>query len=882
MAILQEILEWTQGIPAWQSDVVSRLLAKQTLTPQDHEDLYALLKLAHGIPDPKNRQSKPLTADQIPAQVKATTHIELRAIKNLHNVNAIAENQQLTVGPAGMTVIYGDNGSGKSGYSRVLKRACRARDQSEPIHPNANLPGAKAGNAQASFDIAIDGTAKEVVWQQGKEAPPELSSFAIFDARCARAYLDNEDDFSYVPYGLDVFEALAKVCQQLKTSIETEQKQSAVDLAAFAHLQGETAVGKLISVLSAKTTTAQIEALAVLKPEELEQREMLEKSLKENNPKEKAGLLRLRARRIAAIAKNATEKGLIVGPEAIVKLKALADAFRTAQAAAALAAKNFKDGENLLPGTGGEVWRELFDAARKFALEAHPDKQFPDLGVDAACPLCQQPLAAGAERLMRFEAFIQAEAEKTAQARRQALAVEYRPFAASVMTLSLDEATQTELGQIDQPLVADTKAFEAALTIRHEAIKAAVVSHDWTGLDQALVSPADRLQALADKLNVEAEALEKASNEEARAALQKQLGELDARVKLSQVKEAVVSAVEKLGHQGKLKNCLTAVRTNAISIKASELAEKVVSKDLADALNREFKTLGVGSLSVSLQSRADRGKALHKLKLQLPQVRSPGEILSEGEQRAIAIGSFLAEVGLSGSKGGIVFDDPVSSLDHRRRERVAKRLATEAVQRQVIIFTHDIYFLCLLAEEAKQAGATVVTQSLTRRAEGFGIADPELPFEGKNASKRIGALKAQQQVIAKLYKEGNEQEHLRQTVDAYFRLRMAWERAVEEVLLREVILRFRKGVETQRLVGVSVDDDDYAQVNAGMSRCSNYAHDKAMMGGVAVPDPDELLEDILALESWRALVHKRSEETAKKRKAGPPVAAGAGMQGAPA
>lgn len=40
---------------------------------------------------------------------------------------------------------------------------------------------------------------------------------------------------------------------------------------------------------------------------------------------------------------------------------------------------------------------------------------------------------------------------------------------------------------------------------------------------------------------------------------------------------------------------------------------------------------------------------------------------------------------------------------------------------------------------------------------------------------------------------------------------MAWERAVEEVLLREVILRFRKGVETQRLAGVVVDDEDYAR-----------------------------------------------------------------------
>lgn len=166
----------------------------------------------------------------------------------------------------------------------------------------------------------------------------------------------------------------------------------------------------------------------------------------------------------------------------------------------------------------------------------------------------------------------------------------------------------------------------------------------------------------------------------------------------------------------------------------------------------------------------------------------------------------------------------------------------------------------------------IATQSLTRRAEGFGIADPDLPFEGKNASKRIGALKAQQQIIAKLHKDGEEKECRKLTVDAYFHLRMAWERAVEEVLLRRVVLRFRKGIETQRLAEVVVDDSDYAQVDAGMTRCSNFAHDKALMGGVAVPDPEELLTDIAALETWRAQIEKRSVETGKKRKSGTPTA----------
>lgn len=122
MPILQEILKWSQSLPGWQSDAIARLLAKQTLTSDDFEDLFALLKAEHGIHDPKGRKPNPLTANQIPAPVKVSTHVELRAMKNLQHVNAIAEKQQLPFSPIGMTVIYGDNGSGKSGYSRVCPK----------------------------------------------------------------------------------------------------------------------------------------------------------------------------------------------------------------------------------------------------------------------------------------------------------------------------------------------------------------------------------------------------------------------------------------------------------------------------------------------------------------------------------------------------------------------------------------------------------------------------------------------------------------------------------------------------------------------------------------------------------------------------------------
>lgn len=53
MALMQELLAWTKGLQAWQSDALARLLAKKELSPADQDDLYALLKVAHGIPDPE-------------------------------------------------------------------------------------------------------------------------------------------------------------------------------------------------------------------------------------------------------------------------------------------------------------------------------------------------------------------------------------------------------------------------------------------------------------------------------------------------------------------------------------------------------------------------------------------------------------------------------------------------------------------------------------------------------------------------------------------------------------------------------------------------------------------------------------------------------------
>jgi energy-coupling factor transporter ATP-binding protein EcfA2 len=868
MSLIQQILVWSQGLPAWQGDAIARLLKHETLTAADKDDLYALLKAAHGIPDPKGRIAKPLTASLVPASLGPAVNVTLRAIKDLRHVNALAEHHRLAFGNGGMTIIYGDNGSGKSGYSRVLKRACRARDQAEKIHPNANLKATGPQVAEADFEVAVNGVAEMVHWSDAATPPEVLSSIAIFDTRCARAYLDEEDDFSYVPYGLDIFDGLANLLIDLKSQVAAERGQNAVDLSIFSSLLGNTKTGELVSHLSEATEASAVMELASLTPDELAQHAALGNSLKESDPKEKATQLRLQERRFAALAQLLLQRGSAVDEATIANIKSRSGNVVAAAAAAKLAAEQFSAGSQLLPGTGGDAWRRLFEAARAFATESHPGSAFPRLREDSPCPLCQQPLEKGAALLLRFQGFIEQTAERQLATARKQLQELYEPFAKDSLALNLDEPAYAELEIIDPALAAEVRAYERALIDRQRSVIAAVASGDWGEVTGEGASPEPRLKQIVGDLKIQVDALMKASDESQRAALRVQFEELDARVRLQSFKGAILTAIGKLSHNAKLEKCEQSLNTRGISLKAAELTEQAVSAELAEALNREFKALSVGGLQVKLESRAHKGKPLHKLKLALPKALSPKDILSEGEQRSIAIGSFLAEVNLGGGRSAIVFDDPVSSLDHLRREAVARRLAVEAKQRQVIVFTHCLYFAFLLDEEAKLQDVPVLMQTLTRKAGGFGMTETDVPFEGKPTAKRVSALMQQQVEIAKLFKEGHEAERKKATVEAYTLLRNAWERAVEEVLFDEVVMRFRKGISTTRLANVLVEDGDYQQVHAGMTRCSNYAHDKAMLGGISIPTPDELLDDIKALEAWRLQVVKRNVITGKSRKSG--------------
>jgi hypothetical protein len=235
-------------------------------------------------------------------------------------------------------------------------------------------------------------------------------------------------------------------------------------------------------------------------------------------------------------------------------------------------------------------------------------------------------------------------------------------------------------------------------------------------------------------------------------------------------------------------------------------------------------------------------------------------VVSEGEQRCLSIAAFFAELSTADDPSGIVFDDPVSSLDYRWREGVARRLVQEAKTRQVIVFTHDVVFLLLLKQFSEEEGVEQLDQHVRQLSKGAGVCAEELPWVAMPVKKKIGHLKNEWQAADKLFRDGHQAAYEKEAKYLYGLLREAWERALEEVLLGGVVERFRPGIQTQQIGTIAdITAEDCQTLDAAMTKCSKWlpGHDQAAAARAPVPEPAELGSDIGALESWVATIHKR-------------------------
>lgn len=174
MSVIEEILKWSESLgTSWTPDALRRIVTQPALSDDDIAELADLCKKPHGLVATQ-LQPNPLDAKHLPTGQEAG-EVSLVSLTHVSDVNALAPNERMCFGNNGLTVVYGDNGAGKSGYARILKRACRARGSGDPILANA-LSDQAAGTPTASIVAMVGGVQNELLWKDGTEGPSYLGA----------------------------------------------------------------------------------------------------------------------------------------------------------------------------------------------------------------------------------------------------------------------------------------------------------------------------------------------------------------------------------------------------------------------------------------------------------------------------------------------------------------------------------------------------------------------------------------------------------------------------------------------------------------------------------------------------------------------------------
>ena len=843
---MDDISTWFASRPKWLQEAASLLLSKGRLAGEDVDAL--LDKCLERNDSEDTTAAAPFPADAFHAQ--SASSLRLCTIGNVKGINALAPRNPLDFGSGNMAVVYGGNGSGKSGYVRILKHLCGARNPGK-LHPNVFADDGAAQSADITYKS--DAKDRQVSWSTSDGVHDDLRPVDIFDTECGRMYLERESEVTYEPPALLFFSDLISICEQVAGRIEDKLGTHASQKPQIPAEFSETAAGKCYLSLSARTLAENICTHTKWDTEDDRSVSDLEKRLAEKAPADRARELLAKKKHVEDMVRGIEEHLLKLSDEncrLILKLKK--EKLIKREAAQAAAAKVFSGAP--LDGIGTDAWKLLWEHARHYSEgHAYPGQAFPHLASDAKCVLCQQPLADDArQRLTSFEEFVKGQAEKDAKTAEKAL----EDALTDLGDIPTDQAIKTQCDAAGVAYEGDMPPVITSVEIlRQRKTKLLEVESEGALPDAPDCTP--WLQASKRKAAEYAEAAKKCQQDAAsdtRPQLQAQLRELKARKWLSEQRDAVKAEIKRLQAVEHLNEARRLTDTRGLSRKKGELAEALITEAFVQRFRDELTALGASRIKVELvKKRVDRGHVLHELRLANARSGAPHDVLSEGEHRVVSLAAFLADVTGKLQPTPFVFDDPISSLDQDFEEAVVLRLVHLAADRQVIVFTHRISLLVLLQEYGKREGREPKVTCL--RSEAWGTGEPgDTPLFAKKPEKALNALLDEN--LARARKACDEQGQeayapLAKAICSDFRILL--ERMIECELLADVVQRFRRAVNTQgkldKLARVTAEDcklfDDL------MTKYSRYEHSQPTEAPVISPTPDELMKDMEALRDWR-------------------------------
>lgn len=713
MALEELIVAWSKDRPAWQREVMRRVAAGDVLSAGDYDQLVENIVATKQISEPT------FGLAQLPQAAPEGLPVRLVSIEKPEHVNALESKDPLTFQSHGLTIVYGDNASGKSGYARLLKRITRARHQEEVL--SDVFRDTALATPTAILAVRIGDEEASLNWPES--ARLELQRMLFYDGACGNAYMATESDFPYRPSALFVMDGLIDACVEVRSQIDAklvENGSRANSLPVAPEDVRDSDAGRFLTGLSGSASVEALDALikrfndssetiADLKDQEARLRSA-------DTSKERQNLTR-QSEKLEALRKHLGQIHAVLGSEGLATRKRHRAALEALEEAAAILARSFES--EPLADVGTSQWKALWESARRFSVEhAYPRQAFPVVDANCRCVLCQQTLEdEGRERLSRFDRFVKDDTQVRLGQAREAHDNQVKRLTGLAIYPEAVAGNLKDLETTHRDVVAEIRELLTKYETAREQMREALASPG--EIPQRGIEPATITTRLTEARNAAKATAEDLANPE---VIQKQLAELTRRRteldllrEVKKSRDAIVKEIARLKEREALESAKTAAATGPITKKILELSEESITEVVRDTFTRETDRLRLERVTIA-RTRADKGALLHQPKLvgARQQVTLP-RVFSEGERTALGLAAFFTEVHLDASNSAIILDDPVTSLDHIRRGLVAARLAALAETRQVAVFTHDVSFVADLKREANGKGVPIAERSVTRR-----------------------------------------------------------------------------------------------------------------------------------------------------------------------
>jgi hypothetical protein len=846
MTLEKDLAEWVATRPDWQKEAVACFCRNESLSGEDVSGIADRL-IAGTYP-----ASQGITAKDVPGTSETGEPVRLLAVADVSGVNALLSDQRLGFGDSGLTIIYGDNASGKSGYARLIRQAVTARIKADLL---GDVFAKEQADQSASFAYKVGDV--DATWTLADASSRDLSAVRFYDEECGYAYITSASEISYRPSALTLLDRLSRACDDVQRELTKRLAANAASRPELPLLAAGTSAKTFLDGLSADTTQAQIDEATKLGPDHdtvLPQKLQELARLQGTDPgNEKARLSQL-ATHWRIVKEHVDGLGAVLNADELEVLCEVKTRAVELRAAAKIASERTFDAEPLA-GIGSATWRALWEAARQYSVtEAYHEHEFPAVQDGSVCVLCQQPLSPdGADRLTRFEDFIQDTTSRDADTAERGLS-RWRDAMVQLQTTPLAVTTALNHLQTGGQSVTDIEAWIA------DVATVAVEVVEWVDGARADLpaapSPApsatveERRQALVDA----SAAIDATSFNEQLRTLRAEVAELQALAQLSAAKANLTTEVERLKARAQIEAARRLTDTTGITRKATALTTEHVTSVVRDQFTRETERLSLRKVTLDPTGGRRDATLEHRPRLLGATFDADiDDVLSEGEQTALGLAGFLTEVEFDESKSAVVLDDPVSSLDAGRRSRVARRLGELAQDRQVIVFTHEATFVTALTKAARDLGVETTDRAIMRQGERPGLVSDKHPWNVKDIPARIDWLGAE---LARLRRERDQldsDEYTRRAQEWGGRLSQAWERAVNLNVVNELVDRGTNEVRPLKfrmLVGITEQDNvDY---QSGYAKASEWAprHDQAPEVNFIAPEPDELEAELTRFKNW--------------------------------